>query len=58
MLTVQGDTVQVLQPWGLDPGRSFFGGHDRRLEADELDRGLKMAVGPYPSGLPAGSVAN
>jgi NAD(P)-dependent dehydrogenase (short-subunit alcohol dehydrogenase family) len=58
VLRVQGDTVQVLQPWAVDPARSFRGAAEERLRAEDLDRGLRIAVGAFPSGLPAGSVAN
>ena len=58
VLRVQGDTVQILQPWGVDPGRAFCPQPGRRLAAEGLDRGLKMAVGIFPTGLPAGSVVS
>jgi NAD(P)-dependent dehydrogenase (short-subunit alcohol dehydrogenase family) len=56
VLRVQGDTVQILHPWGVDPARAFCPEPGRRLAAEGLDRGLKTAVGVFPSGLPAGSV--
>jgi NAD(P)-dependent dehydrogenase (short-subunit alcohol dehydrogenase family) len=58
VLRVQGDTVQVLRPWDIDPGRSFCPAPDRRLETERLDRGLRVAVGAFPRGTPAGSVVN
>jgi NAD(P)-dependent dehydrogenase (short-subunit alcohol dehydrogenase family) len=58
VLRVQGDTVQVLRPWGIDPARAFRPAPDKRLAADQLDHGLRVAVGAFPSGIPAGSVAN
>ncbi len=58
VLRVMGDTVQVLRGWGIDPTRTYCGEKERRLETDKLDHGLRMAVGAFPSGLPAGSVAN
>jgi len=56
VLRIQGDSVQVLKPWSIDPGHSFCGRPGERLEADELDRGLRIAVGAFPGGIPAGSV--
>lgn len=58
VLRVMGDTVQVLRGWGIDPARTYCGAREHRLETDKLDRGLRIAVGSFPSGLPAGSVAN
>ncbi len=58
VLRVMGDTVQILRGWGIDPTRTYCGEKERRLETDKLDHGLRMAVGAFPSGLPAGSVAN
>jgi NAD(P)-dependent dehydrogenase (short-subunit alcohol dehydrogenase family) len=58
VLRVMGDTVQVLRGWGIDPGRTFRGTPDDRLRTEDLDRGLRIAVGAFPSGLPAGSVAS
>ncbi len=58
VLRVQGDTVQVLRPWGIEVARSFSGGRDTRLAADRLDRGLRVAVGAFPSGIPSGSVVS
>jgi NAD(P)-dependent dehydrogenase (short-subunit alcohol dehydrogenase family) len=58
VLRVQGDTVQVLRPWSVDPARSFCAKPGERLGADELDRGLRIAVGAFPSGIPAGSVVS
>jgi NAD(P)-dependent dehydrogenase (short-subunit alcohol dehydrogenase family) len=58
VLRVNGDTVQVLRPWGVDPARAFRGDPERRLRADQLDRGLKIAVGAFPSGIPAGAVVS
>jgi NAD(P)-dependent dehydrogenase (short-subunit alcohol dehydrogenase family) len=56
VLRIQGDTVQVLRPWSVDPHRSFCAKRGQRLAADELERGLRIAVGAFPSGVPAGSV--
>jgi NAD(P)-dependent dehydrogenase (short-subunit alcohol dehydrogenase family) len=56
VLRVQGDTVQILRPWDIDPARAFCPEPGRRLAAERLDRGLKVAAGVFPSGLPAGSV--
>jgi NAD(P)-dependent dehydrogenase (short-subunit alcohol dehydrogenase family) len=58
VLRVMGDTVQVLNGWGIDPARTFRCENERKLETERLDRGLRMAVGAFPSGLPAGSVAS
>jgi NAD(P)-dependent dehydrogenase (short-subunit alcohol dehydrogenase family) len=56
VLRVQGDTVQILRPWSIDPGRAFCSRPGQRLVAERLDRGLKMAAGVFPGGLPGGSV--
>ena len=58
VLRVMGDTVQVLRGWGIDPARAYRGAPEQRLQTDQLDRGLRVAVGALPSGLPAGSVAS
>jgi NAD(P)-dependent dehydrogenase (short-subunit alcohol dehydrogenase family) len=58
VLRVMGDTVQVLRGWGIDPARAFRGAPDQKLQTEQLDRGLRAAVGAFPSGLPAGSVAS
>jgi NAD(P)-dependent dehydrogenase (short-subunit alcohol dehydrogenase family) len=56
VLRIQGDTVQVLRPWSIDPEHSFCPKPGERLQADQLGRGLRIAVGAFPSGIPAGSV--
>lgn len=56
VLRVQGDTVQILRPWSIEPERGFSSGAGTRLQAEQLDRGLRIAVGAFPSGIPAGSV--
>jgi hypothetical protein len=53
-----GDTVQVLHGWGIDPTRTYCGTREERLQTEKLDHGLRVAVGAFPSGLPAGSVVN
>ncbi len=58
VLRVMGDTVQVLRGWGIDPTRTYCGAVEQRLDTEKLDHGLRIAVGAFPSGLPAGSVAN
>jgi NAD(P)-dependent dehydrogenase (short-subunit alcohol dehydrogenase family) len=58
VLRVMGDTVQVLRGWGIDPARSFRGASDQKLRTEQLDHGLRVAVGAFPSGLPAGSVVS
>jgi NAD(P)-dependent dehydrogenase (short-subunit alcohol dehydrogenase family) len=58
VLRIQGDTVQILRPWAVDADRAFCPQPGRRLAAEELDRGLKVAAGVFPSGLPAGSVVS
>jgi NAD(P)-dependent dehydrogenase (short-subunit alcohol dehydrogenase family) len=55
VLRVQGDTLQVLRPWSVDPGRVFCPAPGRALETEEIDRGLRMALGAFPGGLPASS---
>jgi NAD(P)-dependent dehydrogenase (short-subunit alcohol dehydrogenase family) len=56
VLRIQGDTVQILEPWSIDPRRTFCARAGERIPAEQLDRGLRVAVGIFPSGVPAGSV--
>jgi NAD(P)-dependent dehydrogenase (short-subunit alcohol dehydrogenase family) len=58
VLRVEGDTVQILRPWGVDPTRTFCAAPGQRLEAEGLHRGLRLAAGAFPSGLPSGSVVS
>lgn len=58
VLRIQGDTVQRLRPWDIDPQCSYRGTPGEAVEAVRLDRGLRVAFGVLPSGLPSGSVGS
>jgi NAD(P)-dependent dehydrogenase (short-subunit alcohol dehydrogenase family) len=58
VLRVMGDTVQVLRGWGIDPSKTYREAREQRLETEKLDHGLRVALGAFPSGLPAGSVVS
>jgi len=50
VLRIEGDTVQRVRPWQADPAVSFRTGAGRRLDATTLDRGVRRALGAFPSG--------
>jgi NAD(P)-dependent dehydrogenase (short-subunit alcohol dehydrogenase family) len=56
VLRVDGDTVQRLRPWDVDVERIYRGATGGRVDATELDHGLRVAFGAFPSGLPSTSV--
>jgi NAD(P)-dependent dehydrogenase (short-subunit alcohol dehydrogenase family) len=56
VLRIQGDTIQRLQPWSIDAARVYRGTPEQAVDTTSLDRGLRVAFGALPSGLPAGSV--
>jgi NAD(P)-dependent dehydrogenase (short-subunit alcohol dehydrogenase family) len=58
VLRIQGDTIQRLQPWAIDSGRVHRGKPGQAVDATTLDRGLRIAFGALPSGLPGGSVTS
>jgi NAD(P)-dependent dehydrogenase (short-subunit alcohol dehydrogenase family) len=58
VLRVQGDTVQRLRPWEVDPHTIYRGAPGEPVDATALDRGLRVALGAFPGGLPSGSVSS
>jgi hypothetical protein len=56
ILRVDGDTVQRLRPWDVDVERTYRGRQGEPVDANELDHGLRVAFGAFPSGLPSSSV--
>jgi NAD(P)-dependent dehydrogenase (short-subunit alcohol dehydrogenase family) len=58
VLRIQGDTVQRLRPWDIDPHTTYRGAPGAPVDAIALDRGLRVAFGAFPSGLPSGSVGS
>jgi NAD(P)-dependent dehydrogenase (short-subunit alcohol dehydrogenase family) len=57
VLRVDGNTVQKVRAWEVDPRVSYRSRSGERLEATELDRGMRLALGTLPSGPPSGSIA-
>jgi NAD(P)-dependent dehydrogenase (short-subunit alcohol dehydrogenase family) len=57
VLRVDGNTVQKVRGWEVDFRASYRSRSGERLEATELDRGMRLALGALPSGLPSGSLA-
>jgi NAD(P)-dependent dehydrogenase (short-subunit alcohol dehydrogenase family) len=58
VLRIQGDTVQRLRPWDIDPHTTYRGAPGAPVDAIALERGLRVAFGAFPSGLPSGSVGS
>jgi NAD(P)-dependent dehydrogenase (short-subunit alcohol dehydrogenase family) len=58
VLRIEGDTVQRLRPWEIDAGAAYTGQPGQPVDATSLHRGLRVAFGAFPRGLPAGSVAS
>jgi NAD(P)-dependent dehydrogenase (short-subunit alcohol dehydrogenase family) len=56
VLRIDGDTVQRVRGWEVDPRVGYRSGRGQRLEAAEMDRGMRVAFGAFPSGVPAGSL--
>ncbi|HVW40782.1 MAG TPA: SDR family oxidoreductase [Amycolatopsis sp.] len=50
VLRVDGNTVHPVAPWSVLPGHTAASGE--RLDATELDTGLRVALGTFPAGLP------
>jgi NAD(P)-dependent dehydrogenase (short-subunit alcohol dehydrogenase family) len=57
VLRVDGNTVQKVRGWEVDPRAGYRSRSGERLEATELDRGMRVALGTLPSGPPSGSIA-
>jgi NAD(P)-dependent dehydrogenase (short-subunit alcohol dehydrogenase family) len=57
VLRVDGNTVQKVRGWEVDPRARYRSASGERLEATELDRGMRLALGTLPSGPPSGSIA-
>ena len=58
VLRVNGDTVQRLAPWDIDADRTYRGTPGEPVDPTQLDRGLRMAFGAFPSGLPAATISS
>jgi NAD(P)-dependent dehydrogenase (short-subunit alcohol dehydrogenase family) len=56
VLRVDGNTVQRVHGWEVDSRASYRSRTGERLEADELDKGIRMAFGLLPGGLPSTSI--
>jgi NAD(P)-dependent dehydrogenase (short-subunit alcohol dehydrogenase family) len=56
VLRIDGATVQRLRPWDVDVDRVHVGAVGGPVAAESLDRGLRVAFGAFPSGLPATSI--
>jgi hypothetical protein len=54
VLRVDGNTVHPVDPWSVRPGHAAAGGG--RLDAAEIDAGLRVVMGTSPAGLPGLSV--
>ncbi|MFJ8816393.1 SDR family NAD(P)-dependent oxidoreductase [Amycolatopsis thermoflava] len=50
ILRVDGNTVHPVAPWSVLPGHTAASGE--RLDATELDTGLRVALGTFPAGIP------
>jgi NAD(P)-dependent dehydrogenase (short-subunit alcohol dehydrogenase family) len=57
VLRIDGNTVQKVRGWEVDPRASYRSRSGERLAATELDRGMRLALGTLPSGPPSGSIA-
>jgi NAD(P)-dependent dehydrogenase (short-subunit alcohol dehydrogenase family) len=56
VLRVDGNTVHRVQGWQVDGRVGFRSKSGERVDAGELDRGLRAAFGLLPTGLPSSSV--
>jgi NAD(P)-dependent dehydrogenase (short-subunit alcohol dehydrogenase family) len=56
VLRIDGNTVQRVQSWQVDGRASYRSRTGERLAADELDKGMRMAFGLLPGGLPSTSI--
>jgi len=50
VLRIDGDSVQRLRPWDVDPDRIYHGTPGQPVDTTGLDRGLRIAFGAFPSG--------
>jgi NAD(P)-dependent dehydrogenase (short-subunit alcohol dehydrogenase family) len=57
VLRIDGNTVQKVRGWDVDPRASYRSRSGERLEATEMGRGMRLALGTLPSGPPSGSIA-
>jgi NAD(P)-dependent dehydrogenase (short-subunit alcohol dehydrogenase family) len=53
VLRVEGANVWRMQPWQIDEDISYRSASGERLDAAELDRGMRIAFGTFPGGLAA-----
>jgi hypothetical protein len=53
VLRVDGNTVHRVQGWQVDARAGYRSRAGERLDAGELDRGLRGAFGVLPTGLPS-----
>lgn len=56
VLRIDGNTVQRVQAWRVDGRTSYRSRTGERLDADELDKGMRLAFGLLPGGLPSTSI--
>jgi hypothetical protein len=56
ILRVEGGQVQRMRSWEVDPIVRFHSSGGERLNATEVDAGLRIAFGVSPAGMPAGSI--
>jgi NAD(P)-dependent dehydrogenase (short-subunit alcohol dehydrogenase family) len=56
VLRIDGNTVQRVQGWHVDGRAAYRSRTGERLEADELDKGIRLAFGVLPGGLPSTSI--
>jgi NAD(P)-dependent dehydrogenase (short-subunit alcohol dehydrogenase family) len=50
ILRVDGNEIQRVRPWEVDAGTVFRARHEGRVEADEIDAGLRRAYCVLPRG--------
>ena len=53
VLRIDGDTVQRVRPWEIDPTSTYRSKESEALDATSLGRGLRIAFGALPSGAPS-----
>jgi NAD(P)-dependent dehydrogenase (short-subunit alcohol dehydrogenase family) len=58
ILRVDGSRVQRMRSWEIDPVVQYASPTGERLNAAELDGGLRAAFGISPSGMPSGSITS
>lgn len=57
VLRIDGNIVQKLRGWEVDPRLSYRSRSGERLDANELDRGMRAVTGVLPGGPPSGFAA-